>query len=74
MVRVKALQRVYYGGKEYAKDDELDISEREAVALGALRKVLRAETTPQQSEPEAAPSLDEPPKGRHKRRDLKAED
>jgi hypothetical protein len=24
MVKVKALRRVYYGGKEYATDDELD--------------------------------------------------
>ena len=70
MVRVKALQHVYYAGKEYAPGDDLDVTDRHALQLGTIRKVVRAETVPQQSKP----SLDEPPKGRHKRRDLKAED
>jgi hypothetical protein len=73
MVKVKALQRVYYAGREYAPGDELDVTDRHALQLGAIRKVVRAETAPQ-SEPEAELSMDEPPKGRHKRRDLKAED
>ena len=75
MVRVKAQQRVYYAGKEYAPGDELEVTDLHALQLGAIRKVVRAETEPQpQATPEAAPVSDEPPKGRHKRRDLKAED
>jgi hypothetical protein len=66
MVRVRAQQRVYYAGKEYAPGDVLDVTDRHALQLGAIRKVVRVETPP--------PSLDVPPKGRHKRRDMKAED
>ena len=74
MVRVRAQQRVYYAGKEYAPGDELDVTDMHALQLGAIRKVVRAETAPpQQPEPGASPSPDEPPKGRYKRRDMKAE-
>jgi len=66
MVKVKALQRVYYAGKEYARGDEFDATDRHALQLGAIRKVMKAETAPLQ-EPDQ-------PKGRHKRRDMKAED
>jgi hypothetical protein len=69
MVKVKALQRVYYSGKEYGKDDELDVSEREAVTLGALRKVMRGE---QEAKPEAETAGLNP--GKYRRRDQSAED
>jgi hypothetical protein len=79
MVKVKALQRVYYSGKEYGKDDELDVSEREAVTLGALRKVMRpeqeAKKTPEEKaepKPEAKTKTSDP--GKYSRRDQRAED
>jgi hypothetical protein len=74
MVKVKALQRVYYGGREYATDEELDVSERDATTLGAIRKVMRVEATPQQAESKAKPPPEESLKSRFRRRDLKAED
>ena len=46
MVKVRALQRVYYAGKEYAPGDEFDVTDRHALQLGAIRKVMRAETAP----------------------------
>jgi len=70
MVKVKALQRVYCAGREYKQGDEFDATERQALTLGAIRKVMRAETAPPQ-QPEKS---DEPQKGRHKRRDMRAED
>jgi hypothetical protein len=78
MVRVRAQQRVYYAGKEYAPGDELDVTDMHALQLAAIRKVVRAETVPpQEPEPQAEPQVtsppDDPPKGRHKRRDLRAE-
>ena len=48
--------------------DELDVTDRHALQLGVIRKVMKAETVPQQ------PEQSDPPKGRHKRRDMKAED
>jgi hypothetical protein len=72
MVRVRAQQRVYYAGKEYAPGDDLEVTDRHALQLGAIRKVVRAETPPPQ-QPDA-PSPVEPPKGRYKRRDMKAEE
>ncbi len=71
MVKVKALQRHYEAGREYTPGEEFEVSEKRAVLLGAIRKVMRAEAEPQ---PEATPPAEEPPKSRFRRRDLKAED
>lgn len=78
MVKVTARQRVYYAGKEYAPGDDLDVTERHAIQLGAIRKVMRAETAseppPDEPAPPEQPPGEHPPKVRYKRRDLKAED
>ena len=72
MVKVKALQRVYYAGKEYVPGDEFDATDTHALQLGVIRKVMKAETRAETAAPQQ--SDDSPPKGRHKRRDMKAED
>lgn len=96
MVKVKALQRVYHGGHEYAPGEELDVSPVQAAQLTLIRKVVRAEGgTPEPGKPDKAPPPPPPPrhpepepedvpepeppepehnaKGRHKRRDMRAE-
>ncbi|RPI44209.1 MAG: hypothetical protein EHM67_04080, partial [Hyphomicrobiaceae bacterium] len=60
MVKVKALQRVYEAGKEYTPGEEFEVSEKRAVLLGDIRKVMRAET--EQAKPEATPPVEETPK------------
>jgi len=77
MVKVKALQRVYYGGKEYTKDDELHVSEREAVTFGALRKVMRSEQEAEkkpEAETETGEVATRRDRGKYRRRDQRAED
>ena len=76
MVKVTARQRVYYAGKEYAPGEDFDATERHALQLGAIRKVMRAETAPEEQpeEPPVDEAVESPRKGRLRRRDMKAED
>jgi hypothetical protein len=80
MVSVKALQRVYYAGHEYAPDETLEVTEQDATRLAVIRKVVRtedrAQAPPRKHEPEseAEENHEHHGKGRHKRRDMRAED
>ena len=77
MVKVKALQRVYYAGKEYAPGDELEVTDRHALQLGAIRKVMKAETAPAAGQARQNEETGRETQGErrsYKRRDMKAED
>lgn len=84
MVKVKALQRVYYAGKEHAVGDEFEVTDNHALQLGVIRKVMKAETAAPQPDPTPAPDQlgrtkkpDSETQGErrtYKRRDQKAED
>jgi hypothetical protein len=85
MVKVKALQRVYYAGHEYAPGETLEVTDQDATRLAVIRKVIRAEDDAQAPRKEK-PALEHEPEpegdetdnhrkgGRHKRRDMRAED
>ena len=75
MVKVKALQRVYYAGKEHAVGDEFEATDNHALQLGAIRKVMKAETAAPPVKAEAKDDEAETQGARkYKRRDQKAEE